>query len=61
MGLLRSLMVLVLGYVAVMTVKRIMEAAEAQKIKVKAKAEQATAKIPTLKLDPVTGYYRPEA
>ena len=31
------------------------------KVKVKAKAEEATAKMPRLKLDPITGVYTPEA
>ena len=61
MGLLRNLLVLAVGYLAVKTLKRAIENVEAQKVKVKAKADNFAAQMPKLKLDPITGVYTPEA
>ena len=61
MGLLRNIMMLAVGYLAVKTLKRAIENVEAQKVKVKAKADQYAQQMPKLKLDPVTGVYKPEA
>jgi prefoldin subunit 5 len=61
MNFLRNMLLLGLGYLAVKTLKRAIENVEAQRVKVKAKAEEATAKMPRLKLDPITGVYTPEA
>ncbi len=60
MGFLRNMLMLVIGYLAIRTLKRAIENVEAQKVKVKAKAGHFAAKMPTLKLDPVTGVYKPE-
>ena len=60
MGFLRNMLMLVIGYLAIRTLKRAIENVEAQKVKVKAKADQFAAQMPTLKLDPVTGVYKPE-
>ena len=61
MGLLRNLLMLAVGYLAVKTLKRAIESVEAQKVKVKAKADNFAAQMPKLKLDPITGVYTPEA
>ena len=61
MGLLRNLLVLAVGYLAVKTLKRTIENMEAQKVKVKAKADNFAQQMPKLKLDPITGVYKPEA
>ena len=60
MGLLRNLLVLAVGYLAVKTLKRAIENMEAQKVKVKAKADNFAQQMPKLKLDPITGVYKPE-
>ena len=60
MGLLRNLMMLAVGYLAVKTLKRAIENMEAQKVKVKAKADNFAQQMPKLKLDPITGVYTPE-
>ncbi len=61
MGFIRNILMLSIGYLAIKTLKRAIENAEAQRVKVKAKAEEAVAKMPRLKLDPITGVYKPEA
>jgi hypothetical protein len=61
MGFIRNIVALGLGYLAIKTVQRMLANAEAQQQKVKAKADNTTSRIPTLKLDPVTGVYKPEA
>ncbi len=61
MGLLRNMMMLAVGYLAVKMLKRAIENVEAQKIKVKAKADHFATQMPKLKLDPITGVYKPEA
>ena len=60
MGLLRSMLMLAIGYLAFKTLKRSIENVEAQKVKVKAKADNFAAQMPKLKLDPMTGVYKPE-
>ena len=60
MGLLRNMIMLAVGYLAVKTLKRAIENMEAQKVKVKAKADNFAAQMPKLKLDPITGIYTPE-
>ena len=60
MGLLRNMLLLALGYLAVKTLKRAIENMEAQKVKVKAKADNFAQQMPKLKLDPITGIYKPE-
>ena len=60
MGLIRNVIVLGLGYLAMKTVQRLLANAQAQQEKVKTKVNDAAGRIPTLKLDPVTGVYRPE-
>ena len=61
MGFIRTVILMGLGYLVMKTMKRAIESLEAQKVKVKATADQAQARMPKLKLDPVTGVYRPEA
>jgi len=61
MGFLRNLALLAVGYLAMKTLKRAIQNVEAQKVKVKAKADDMAANMPKLKLDPATGVYRPEA
>ena len=60
LGLLRNMIMLAVGYLAVKTLKRAIENMEAQKVKVKAKADNFAAQMPKLKLDPITGVYTPE-
>ncbi|MEP6828646.1 MAG: hypothetical protein ABJA10_11295 [Aestuariivirga sp.] len=60
MGLLRTMLMLAVGYLAVKTLKRAIENIEAQKVKVKAKADDFATQMPKLKLDPITGVYKPE-
>ena len=60
MGLLRNMLLMAVGYLALKTLKRAIENVEAQKIKVKAKADNFAAQMPKLKLDPLTGVYKPE-
>ena len=61
MGFIRTVILMGLGYLAVKTMKRAIENLEAQKLKVNAKSDQAQTQMPKLKLDPLTGVYRPEA
>ena len=61
MGFIRTVILMGLGYLVMKTMKRAIDSLEAQKVKVKATADQAQARMPKLKLDPVTGVYRPEA
>ncbi|MBG1233326.1 hypothetical protein [Aestuariivirga litoralis] len=58
--ILRSLMMLVVGLLVAQMAKRFLQNLEAQKVKVKAKADTAL-KGTRLKLDPITGVYTPEA
>ena len=60
MGLLRNMLILAVGYLALKTLKRAIENVEAQKVKVKAKADNFAQQMPKLKLDPITGVYKPE-
>ena len=60
MGLIRNVIVLGLGYLAMKTVQRLLANAQAQQEKVKTKMNDAAGRIPKLKLDPITGVYRPE-
>jgi hypothetical protein len=60
MGIVRNALLMVVGFLAIKTLKRAMENIEAQKVKIKAKADDAQTKMPNLKFDPVTGVYRPE-
>ena len=61
MGFIRNIVAIGLGYLAVRTVQKMLANAQAQQEKVKAKVNDAQSRIPTLKMDPVTGIYRPEA
>ena len=60
MGLIRNVIVLGLGYLAMKTVQRLLANAQAQQEKVKTKMNDAAGRIPKLKLYPITGVYRPE-
>ena len=61
MGIIRTVILMGLSYLAVKAMKRAVETMEAQRVKVRTKADDVAAKMPKLKLDPVTGVYRPEA
>jgi len=61
MGIVRTVILMGLSYLALKTMKRAIETMEAQRVKVKTKADDVASKMPKLKLDPVTGVYRPEA
>ncbi len=58
--ILRSLMILVVGILFAQLAKRLLQNIEAQKTRVKAKADEAI-KGTRLKFDPITGVYKPEA
>ena len=62
MGFFRNVIALGLGFLVVKTAQRMLANAQAQQEKVKAKSnDQMARNMPKLKLDPVTGVYRPEA
>ncbi len=63
MGFIRNMVVLALGVMAFRMIKRaVVDLEQAQeKARVKAKAPAADPAMKTLKLDPVTGVYTPEA
>jgi len=61
MNFIRNVIALGLGFLAVKAAQRMLANAQASQEKVKAKANNAAGRIPTLKMDPVTGVYRPEA
>jgi hypothetical protein len=58
MGFFRTAVLMVVGYIAMKTLKRAMQNIEAQQVKAKVKPEE---KMQRLRLDPVTGAYVPEA
>ena len=60
MGLIRNIVVMGLGFLVVKMAQRMLANAQAQQEKVKAKVNDAAGRIPKLKLDPITGIYRPE-
>jgi hypothetical protein len=60
MSFLRTMALMVTGYVLMKTAKRMMKNIEASQVKVKAK-EPNVKDMPRLKLDPITGVYVPEA
>ena len=61
MGFFRTMALMVVGYIALKTLKRAMKNVEAQQAKAKVQEPQANAPMKRLKLDPVTGDYVPEA
>ncbi len=62
MGILRTAALMILGWIALKTMKRALENLEAQRVKAKVRQPQPQAKdMPRLRLDPVTGVYVPEA
>ncbi|MEO9169386.1 MAG: hypothetical protein ABI230_13380 [Aestuariivirga sp.] len=61
MGIIRDVVAIGLGFLVMKAAQRMLASAQAQQERVKAKANKpAAGRIPTLKLDPVTGIYRPE-
>lgn len=60
MGIIRNVVAIGLSFLVMKTVQRLLANAQAHQEKVKAKVNDAAGRIPTLKLDPVTGIYRPE-
>ena len=61
MGLIRNIVILGFGFLVVKMAQRMLANVHAQQEKVKAKVNETAGRIPKLKLDPVTGIYRPEA
>ena len=60
MGFFRTAALMIVGWVAIKTMKRALENMEAQQLK--AKVKQPDVKdMPRLRLDPITGVYVPEA
>ena len=61
MGLIRNIVVIGLGFLIVKAAQRLLANAQAHQEKVKAKVNDSVLRnIPKLKLDPITGIYRPE-
>ncbi len=60
MGFIRNVIAIGLGYIAIKTAQKMLANAALQQEKVKAKSPDQAARIPKLKLDPITGVYRPE-
>jgi hypothetical protein len=61
MGFLRTAALMIVGWVAIKTMKRAIENLEAQQVKAKVNPEKQVKDMPRLKLDPITGVYVPEA
>ncbi len=62
MGFFRTAALMIVGYIAMKTIKRAMQNMEAQLVKAKVNEQKAApGEIKSLKLDPITGAYVPEA
>ena len=61
MGFFRTAALMVVGWIAIKTMKRAIENLEAQQVKAKVKPEKQVKDMPRLRLDPITGVYVPEA
>lgn len=61
MGFFRTVAMMVVGYIALKTLKRAMKNVEAQQAKAKVQEPRGEVPMKRLKLDPVTGAYVPEA
>lgn len=61
MSFFRTIALMVVGYVALKSLKRVAANLEAQQVKAKVKQPQQSDNMPRLKLDPITGVYVPEA
>ena len=60
MGFFRTAALMIVGWIAIKTMKRALENIEAQQVKAKVKQPEAK-DMPRLRLDPITGVYVPEA
>ena len=61
MGFFRTMALMVVGYIALKTLKRAVKNVEEQQAKAKVREPQGAPPMKRLKLDPVTGAYVPEA
>ena len=61
MGFFKTVAMVVVGYIALKTLKRAMKNVEAQQAKAKVQEPKDMGPMKRLKLDPVTGAYVPEA
>lgn len=61
MGFIRNIIAVGLGFLAIKAAQRMIANVQSQQEKVKARSDEATGRIPKLKLDPITGVYHPEA
>jgi hypothetical protein len=61
MGFIRTTALMVLGYIAMKSLKRAMKNIEAAQVKAKVSEPRPQEKMQRLKLDPMTGAYVPEA
>ena len=61
MGFFRTVALMIVGWIAIKTLKRAMANLEAQQVKAKVTPQKQTKDMPRLKLDPITGVYGPEA
>ena len=59
MGFFRTAALMIVGFIAIKSMKRMVANLEAQQVKAKVK-EPSMKEMPRLKLDPVTGVYVPE-
>ena len=61
MGFFRTTALMIVGYIAMRTVKRMVANLEAQQVKARVREPQKGTAMKSLKLDPITGVYVPEA
>ncbi len=61
MGFFRTAALMIVGYIAMKTIKRAMKNIEYQQTKARVNEQKPQEKMQRLKLDPITGAYVPEA
>ena len=61
MGFFRTAALMIVGFIAIKSVKRAIANLEAQQVKAKVREPQNGPAMKRLKLDPITGVYVPEA
>lgn len=61
MGFFRTVVFMVIGYIAMKTLKRALKNFEAEQVKAKVNEQRPQERMQSLRLDPVTGAYIPEA
>ena len=61
MGFIRNITMMIVGYIAFRSIQRVARNLEANLQKAKAPAPPVNPAVTKLKLDPITGVYKPEA